>query len=109
MAKASAQVALAALTKAATNDRLAVLQAIMGTSGLSAVIGDVTFDANGDAKGGVISSYQVGTAWPPVYKGVITASEVRSVRLRERIARGGPHGPPRDAIWPIRASVPRPI
>ena len=33
MAKASAQVALAALTKAATNDRLAVLQAVMGTSG----------------------------------------------------------------------------
>jgi branched-chain amino acid transport system substrate-binding protein len=75
MAKASAQVALAALTKAGTNDRLAVLQAVMGTSGLSAVIGTVTFDPNGDAKGGVISSYQVGTSWPPAYKGVITATK----------------------------------
>jgi branched-chain amino acid transport system substrate-binding protein len=75
MAKASAQVALAALQKAATNDRLAVLQAVMGTSGLSAVIGTVTFDANGDAKGGVISSYHVATSWPPVYDGVITATK----------------------------------
>jgi branched-chain amino acid transport system substrate-binding protein len=75
MAKASAQVALAALQKAATNDRLAVLQAVMGTSGLSAVIGTVTFDQNGDAKGGVISSYHVATSWPPVYDGVITATK----------------------------------
>jgi branched-chain amino acid transport system substrate-binding protein len=75
MAKASAQVALAALTKAATNDRLAVLQAVMGTSGLATVIGSVTFDPNGDAKNGVISSYQVGTGWPPTYKGVITATK----------------------------------
>ena len=58
-AKAAAQVVLAALTKAATNDRLAVLQAVMGTSGVDTVIGSTTFDPNGDAKGGVISSYQV--------------------------------------------------
>jgi len=32
----------------------------------------MTFDTSGDAKGGVISSYQVGTSWPPAYKGVIT-------------------------------------
>ena len=38
-AKASAQVTLAALQKAATNDRLAVLKAIMGTSGLDTVVG----------------------------------------------------------------------
>src|SRR6478672_9299308 len=69
-AKASAQVVLAALTKAATNDRLAVLQAVMGTSGLDTVVGAVTFDQNGDAKGGVISSYQVATSWPPDFKGV---------------------------------------
>jgi len=75
MAKASAQVALAALTKAATNDRLAVLQAVMGTSALATVIGPVTFDQNGDAKGGVISSYQVATSWPPDFKGVITQSK----------------------------------
>jgi branched-chain amino acid transport system substrate-binding protein len=74
-AKASAQVVLAALTKAATNDRLAVLQAVMATSALDTVVGAMTFDANGDAKGGVISSYQVGTSWPPDFKGVITQSK----------------------------------
>ena len=74
-AKASAQVVLAALTKAATNDRLAVLQAVMGTSALDTVVGPMTFDPNGDAKGGVISSYQVGTTWPPDFKGVITQSK----------------------------------
>jgi hypothetical protein len=47
----------------------------MGTSGLSTVIGSVTFDPNGDTKGGVISSYQVATSWPPDYKGVITATK----------------------------------
>ncbi len=73
--KAAAQVTLAGLLKAATNDRGAVLSAIMGTSGVDTVIGATTFDANGDAKGGVISSYQVGTAWPPEYKGVITQSK----------------------------------
>ena len=73
--KAAAQIALAGLTKAATNDRWAVLQAVMGSSAIDSVIGPVTFDANGDAKGGVISSYQVGTSWPPDYKGVITQSK----------------------------------
>jgi branched-chain amino acid transport system substrate-binding protein len=74
-AKASAQVVLAALTKAATNDRLAVLQAVMGTNGLDTVVGAMSFDANGDAKGGVISSYLVGTSWPPEFKGVITQTK----------------------------------
>jgi len=74
-AKASAQVALAALQKAGTNDRLAVLKALMGTSALDTVVGSMTFDANGDAKGGVISSYLMGQAWPPEFKGVITQSK----------------------------------
>ena len=74
-AKSAAQVVLAALTKAGTNDRLAVLQAVMGTSGLDTVIGSTSFDPNGDAKGGVISSYQVGTSWPPTFKGVITQTK----------------------------------
>jgi branched-chain amino acid transport system substrate-binding protein len=69
---AAGQVVLAALQKAATNDRYAVLQAVMGTSGLDTVIGSFTLDPNGDPKGGVISSYTVGTSWPPDYKGVIT-------------------------------------
>jgi branched-chain amino acid transport system substrate-binding protein len=76
-AKSAAQVVLAALQKAGANanNRLNVLQAIMGTSGLDTVIGATSFDPNGDVKGGVISSYQVGTSWPPTFKGVITQSK----------------------------------
>jgi len=76
-AKSAAQVVLAALTKAGANatDRLAVLQNIMGTSGLDTVIGTTSFDQNGDVKGGVISSYQVETSWPPKFLGVITQSK----------------------------------
>lgn len=69
---AAGEVVLAGLQKAATNDRWLVLQAIMGTTGLSTVIGSFSLDANGDPKGGVISSYLVGTSWPPAFKGVIT-------------------------------------
>jgi branched-chain amino acid transport system substrate-binding protein len=76
-AKSAAQVVLAALTKAGANatDRLAVLQNIMGTSGLDTVIGTTAFDQNGDVKGGVISSYQVEISWPPKFLGVITQSK----------------------------------
>jgi branched-chain amino acid transport system substrate-binding protein len=76
-AKSAAQVVLAALQKAGTNanNRLAVLQAIMGTSGLDTVIGSTSFDQNGDVKGGVISSYHVETSWPPKFLGVITQSK----------------------------------
>jgi branched-chain amino acid transport system substrate-binding protein len=76
-AKSAAQVVLAALQKAGTNanNRLAVLQAIMGTSALDTVIGSTSFDQNGDVKGGVISSYHVETSWPPKFLGVITQSK----------------------------------
>ena len=47
----------------------------MGTADLETVIGKFTLDPNGDPKGGVISSYLMGSAWPPVYKGVITQSQ----------------------------------
>lgn len=72
---AAGEIVMAGLTKAATNDRYLVLQAIMGTTALDTVIGSFTLDANGDPKGGVISSYIMGAAWPPVYKGVITQSK----------------------------------
>jgi branched-chain amino acid transport system substrate-binding protein len=72
---AAGEVVFAGLTKAATNDRWLVLQAIMGTTALDTVIGPFTLDANGDPKGGVISSYLMGAAWPPEYKGVITQSK----------------------------------
>jgi branched-chain amino acid transport system substrate-binding protein len=69
---AAAQVILAALQKAGTNDRYPIMQAVMATSALDTVIGSFTLDPNGDPKGGVISSYLVGTTWPPAYKGTIT-------------------------------------
>jgi branched-chain amino acid transport system substrate-binding protein len=72
---AAGEVVLHGLQTAATNDRWLVLQAIMGTSGLDTVIGSFTLDSNGDPKGGVISSYLMGTAWPPVYKGQIVQAK----------------------------------
>jgi branched-chain amino acid transport system substrate-binding protein len=72
---AAAQVVLAGLQKAGTNDRQKVLDAVMATSGLDTVIGSFTLDANGDPKGGVISSYIMGATWPPAYKGVITQQQ----------------------------------
>lgn len=72
--RAAAEIVLAGLQKAGTNDRAKVLAAIMATSALPTVIGSFTLDPNGDPKGGVISSYLMGAAWPPVYKGVITQS-----------------------------------
>ena len=75
LGRTAAQVVLAGLNTAGTNDRWLVLKAIMATSGLDTVIGPFTLDANGDPKGGIISSYQVGTTWPPVYKGVITQAK----------------------------------
>lgn len=72
---ASATVALAGLTKAATNDRWEVLKAVMATAGLETVVGTVTFDANGDATGGSITSYKVETSWPPVFDAILTVKE----------------------------------
>ena len=72
---AAAEVVLAGLKKAGTNDRWLILQAIMGTTDLDTVIGKFSLNADGDPKGGVISSYLVGDAWPPEYKGVITQSK----------------------------------
>lgn len=72
---AAAEIVLAGLKKANTNDRWLILQAIMSTADLDTVIGKFTLDKNGDPKGGVISSYKVGTSWPPEYKGVITMSK----------------------------------
>jgi branched-chain amino acid transport system substrate-binding protein len=72
---AAAEVVLAGLKAATTaNDRWAVLQAVMGSKDVDTVIGKFTLDPNGDPKGGVISSYLMGDAWPPEYKGVITQS-----------------------------------
>src|SRR5439155_20875547 len=72
---AAGEVVLAGLKTAATNERWLVLKAIMSTADLDTVIGKFTLDANGDPKGGVISSYLVGTSWPPEYKGVITQAQ----------------------------------
>jgi branched-chain amino acid transport system substrate-binding protein len=72
---AAGQIILNALTTAGTNDRYAVMQAMMATANLDTVIGSFSLDSNGDPKGGVISSYIMGSTWPPTYKGVITQAQ----------------------------------
>jgi branched-chain amino acid transport system substrate-binding protein len=73
---AAAAVALNALkTAAAPNDRWEVLKTVMATSGLPTVVGEMTFDENGDAVGGSISGYQVKTAWPPEFVSILTVAE----------------------------------
>jgi len=75
-AHAAAEIVLAALKSVQTpNDRWAVLQAVMATNGVDTVIGKFSLNAQGDPQGGVISSYLMGQAWPPEYKGVITQSQ----------------------------------
>ena len=72
---AAGQIVLNALTVAGTNDRYPVMQAMMATAKLDTVIGSFTLDPNGDPKGGVISSYIMGSTWPPAYKGTITQAQ----------------------------------
>ena len=103
-AKAAAQVTLAALQKAAHQRPPGSPQ------GRSWARADSTPSSarwpstpNGDAKGGVISSYQVGTSWPPEFKGVITAGEVTASRPPTSPHPGRAQRPAPDAIWPIRA------
>jgi branched-chain amino acid transport system substrate-binding protein len=72
---ASATAALEALKKAGTNDRYEVLKALMATKDLATVLGNVTFDANGDAIGGSISGYKVETSWPPTFQTILTVAQ----------------------------------
>jgi len=72
---ASATAAQEALKKAGTNDRYEVLKALMATKDLQTVLGNVTFDANGDAIGGSISGYKVETSWPPTFQTVLTVAQ----------------------------------
>jgi branched-chain amino acid transport system substrate-binding protein len=69
---AAAAVALDALTRAGTNDRYEVLQAVFATS-LDTVLGKVSFDANGDSTIIALTGYQVETSWPPTFKEVLSA------------------------------------
>jgi branched-chain amino acid transport system substrate-binding protein len=69
---AAAAVALDALTRAGTNDRWDVLQAVFATD-LDTVLGKVTFDANGDSELIALTGYQVETSWPPTFKEVLSA------------------------------------
>ena len=72
---AAATTALEALKKAGTNDRYEVLKAVMATKDLPTVLGNLTFDANGDAVGGSISGYKVETSWPPAFQLILTVKE----------------------------------
>jgi len=72
---ASANVALAALQKAGTNDRYEVLKNVMATKDLATVLGTTSFDANGDAIGGSISGFKVETSWPPAFQLILSVKE----------------------------------
>src|SRR5918994_679025 len=72
---AAATVALEGLKKAGTNDRYEVLKAVMATKDLPTVLGNLTFDPNGDAIGGSISGYKVETSWPPAFQLILTVKE----------------------------------
>jgi branched-chain amino acid transport system substrate-binding protein len=69
---AAAAVALDALTRAGTNDRWDILQAVFATE-LDTVLGKMSFDANGDSELIAITGYQVETSWPPAFKEVLSA------------------------------------
>lgn len=71
---AAAAVAFDALTRAGTNDRWKVLQAVAATS-LDTVLGHVTFDANGDNTLVSMTGYQVVDAWPPAFKEVLSVAK----------------------------------
>ena len=70
---AAATVALAALTKAATNDRYEVLKAVFETTDLDTVLGKMSFNDNGDTELVALTGYQVETSWPPAFKEVLSA------------------------------------
>ncbi len=69
---AAAAVALDALTRAGTNDRWDVLQAVFATQ-LDTVLGTMSFDDNGDSELIALTGYQVETSWPPAFKEVLSA------------------------------------
>jgi branched-chain amino acid transport system substrate-binding protein len=72
---ASATVALEALKAAGANanDRWEVLKAVMATNGLATVLGNMSFDDNGDSELIALTGYQVETSWPPTFKEVLSA------------------------------------
>ena len=76
---AAAQVVLAGLQKAGTNDRAEVLDAIMGTSGLDTVIGSFTFDPTATRR--VASSRA--TRWAPPGRPSTRASSPSRSRTRQ--------------------------
>ena len=69
---AAAAVALDALTRAGTNDRWDVLQAVFATE-LDTVLGKMSFNENGDSELIALTGYQVETSWPPTFKEVLSA------------------------------------
>jgi len=72
---AAAQVALDALTRAGTNDRWAVLQAVFATQDFASYLGTMSIDENGDNTLSEATGYQVETSWPPAFQKVLSAAE----------------------------------
>jgi branched-chain amino acid transport system substrate-binding protein len=69
---AAANVALAAMTKAGTNDRYEILKNVMATKELDTVVGKITLNADGDPTTASPTAYHVETSWPPKFVSFLT-------------------------------------
>jgi branched-chain amino acid transport system substrate-binding protein len=72
---AAAQVALDALTRAGTNDRWDVLQAVFGTTDFASYLGTFSIKEDGDTTLAEATGYQVEAEWPPAFQKVLAAPE----------------------------------
>jgi branched-chain amino acid transport system substrate-binding protein len=72
---AAAQLAMDALTRAATNDRYKVLQAVFATKDFASYLGTFTIKPDGDTTLAEATGYQVVDSWPPKFEKVLAAPE----------------------------------
>jgi len=72
---AAAQLAMDALTRAGTNDRYKVLQAVFSTKDFASYLGTFTIKPDGDTTLAEATGYQVVDSWPPKFEKVLAAPE----------------------------------
>ena len=72
---AAAQLALDALTRAATNDRYEVLKQVFATKDFASYLGTFSIKPDGDTTLAEATGYQVVDSWPPKFEKVLAAPE----------------------------------
>jgi len=72
---AAAQLALDALTRAATNDRYEVLKQVFSTADFASYLGTFSIKPDGDTSLAEATGYQVVDSWPPKFEKVLAAPE----------------------------------